>query len=157
MFKKILVYLALFLLLTVSNSFSVELFDYATYFSNTGDDVTVGWDAPTDENLSLITYELRIKFVEQNKYIPITTNSISSNRITFKLPKVGHYIVEARTVRTVVNQPPVYSDWATSITSGKIGDQSRSWWLYGKLATPGAIIIGSIEQVFSSVYNCFSS
>jgi hypothetical protein len=160
MIKKILLYLLLSFSLFVfpinSNAAGV-LFDYATYFFDTGSNVTVSWDTPVGENPAFLKYELRMKFVEQNSYKPITTTAIAANSVTFKLPKVGHYIVEARTIRTDANNVVMYSDWTTSIDSGMIGTVKRSWWVYGKLATPGIPIIGTVEKAFVTIYKYFTS
>lgn len=150
--KKFMISLLLFFSLSVSNAnASFTLYEYYTYFGNTGEEVTVSWDAVAEENPNYITYEIRLKHVEQDIYVPIDTTS--NTQVTFILPKSGHYIVEARTIRTVTGEEPVVGDWTDSTKSGMIGSELQSWWLYGKVASPGEIIIGSITNTFSSIYN----
>ncbi len=155
MFKKLLV-VTLLCISLISLSYNVsalDLFDYTTYFGNTGEDISVAWDTVPAENPDYITYEVRMKHVERDIYIPITTDNITGTQITFSMPKVGHYIVEARRIRTIPGQAPVYSDWATSVTHGRVDGQSKGWWVYGKLAKPGGIIIGNfLDDIYYTLF-----
>lgn len=158
--KKFMVSILLFFSLSITQFFVLPvtnananfvLYEYYTYFGNTGEEVTVSWDAVAEEDPNYITYEIRLKHVEQQIYVPVGTTS--NTQVTFILPKSGHYIVEARTIRTVTGEEPVVGDWTDSTKNGMIDSELKSWWLYGKIASPGEIIIGSITNTFSSIYN----
>lgn len=149
--KKIIISTLLFLMLLITPIVAdVVIYDYVTYMSNTGEVLTLAWDPPEGENTAYLTYEIRLKHVEQGIYIPVTTTADTQTTLT--LPKVGHYIVEARSIRTVPGDDPISGDWGDSVTHGMVGTEVRSWWLYGKLDSPGQIIIGKIKKMFFGVY-----
>lgn len=113
-----------------------DLKDYVTYVGYTNQAINIAW-TPT---AYAETYEVRLLYTEKNIYID--KGSTTEPTIAISLPKVGHYVVEVRSVNSVGAGP-----WCQSSNpvNGTVNNVGRAWWLYGYLAPAGPITIGLIK------------
>lgn len=132
-----------FLLCFNVNAF--EGFDNYTYVGYTSETIKLAWD--TTDKLENDFYEIRLYSFDKKEYYDIIETN--SNQIDLVLPKTGLYIVEARTCRPGQNEI-LYSEWVTSLTSGKVGEEQKGWWILGFIEPPTDVIIGFFKQLIFS-------
>ena len=113
---------------------AAKRFDESLYVRSTSENITVAWDAVADSRLD--HYELRLFNLETGS--EKTFDNIKTPQYTLKLPKVGHYVVKARSC--TLNKAEC-SVWAESINpeNASVDGIKKGWWLFGFLAPPGSI------------------
>lgn len=106
------------------------------YIGTTNKKVTVSWQSVSNVN----GYEVRLVNLDRNSEVMLSNGKVSTNSITFSLPKTGHYIVKVRSQR---NNYTELSDWAYSNIPGDaiVDNETAGWCIYGTVAQPGTIII----------------
>lgn len=139
--SRVLVILALVISLVIvfflRCSEAMQEFDRHLYAFESGDQITIAWDAQ-----SVATYyEIRVYHFEWAQEIgfPVATGRTSTNQITFVLPKGGHYEIWVRAC-----DDTDCSDYSKSIdpAAASVQGQQRAWWIYSYI---GPITGGGIE------------
>ena len=114
------------ILATTSYSYGFEkgLYEHTTYWMYSGETATLGWDPVPNAD----KYEIVVIHAETEQEIALGFTTDTS--ITFKLPRIGHYIFKVRTW-----DDDLYSDWAitTDPFYARVNGVNKSWWVYAQL------------------------
>jgi hypothetical protein len=112
-----------------------QLFDYATYYGETGQQIQMAWDPVSNAD----RYEVRLFNQERGVIVELDDSTTPGLSLTFSLPYSGHFVGQVRACNDTLD--PNCSEWALSTDPehASVNGEPRAWWLYGHVAEPGGV------------------
>lgn len=115
-----------------------QLFDYATYYGETGQEIQMAWDHVTNAAY----YEVQLFNMERGVIVDLENPKTPGLSMIFKLPYSGHFVAQVRACNDDNDdlEKPC-SEWSLSTNPevATVDGTPRAWWLYGHVAEPEGV------------------